>query len=404
MRTRTAPVKGLVALFFSLAMVVSFAGPAAALPTADFTYDVATPAVDQPVTFTFHGTCDEPPCHIQWRWFTRTRLGTTMPTMPGDDSVVTYAFPDVDVYSVVAKITNSTPTHGSVSVTQAVKVVASAPRNVAATSATHNQVTVAWDVPEHTGGAPVTGYRVTVADGNPASVALVSGADQTATLPNVKAGTFDVTVTAAVNSIGESAPGTASVTVADDVPPVVVPPVVVAPVIVPPASPPVGVPAVVTAAPAVPGTPLAAAVKPGGVTTVSWTAPAAINGAPVSRYLVTVDGRLIVVKHATTSLTVKGLRAGPARILVRAVSRYGVSKAAATKIVVPKAVARAPKPILKLGMHGVAVKRLQIALKMGHHSGAFGRSTRAAVLDFQKAHGLARTGVTNDRMRYLLAV
>ena len=125
---------------------------------------------------------------------------------------------------------------------------------------------------------------------------------------------------------------------------------------------------------------------------------------PVARYLVTVDGRLIVVRHATTSLTVKGLRAGPAKILVRAVSTYGVSKAAATKIVVPRSVARAPEATLQLGMHGAAVKRLQIALKMARHSGAFGRSTRAAVRAFQKANGLNSTGAANDRMRYLLAV
>jgi len=30
-------------------------------------------------------------------------------------------------------------------------------------------------------------------------------------------------------------------------------------------------------------------------------------------------------------------------------------------------------------------------------------TTLSTVLDFQKAHGLDRTGVANDRMRYLLA-
>jgi hypothetical protein len=394
MKTLTAPVKGVAALVLSLAMVVAFAGTASALPTSDFTFDVTNPTVGQPVTFTFTGTCDVEPCRIQWRWFTNTRLGTTM----GEGSVLTYAFDAVDSYSVVAKITNATPTHGSVSMTHALTVVpatvSSAPRTVSAMSPAHNQVTVAWDAPERTGGEPVTGYQVRVGDGNPNSVASVSGSDLTATLPNIRAGTFDVSVTA-VNSIGESAPGTVSVMVADDVPPVVV---------TPPATPPVAVPAVIAAPPAVPGAPLVTAVKPGGVTTVRWTAPEPIGGATVARYLVTVDGRLIVVKHATTSLTVKGLRAGPAKILVRAVSTYGVSRAAATKIVVPRSLAQAPEATLRLGMHGGAVKRLQIALKMPRHSGEFGKSTRAAVRALQKAHGLSSTGAANDRMRYLLAV
>jgi hypothetical protein len=137
-----------------------------------------------------------------------------------EGAVLTYAFRAFDIYSVVAKITNATATHGSDSVTQAVKVVASAPRIVAATSATHNQVTVAWDVPEQTGGAPVTGYRVTVADGNPGSVVLVAGAVQTETLLDIKAGTFDVTVTAAVKHGGVT---TVKWTPAARVPPTAIP-------------------------------------------------------------------------------------------------------------------------------------------------------------------------------------
>jgi hypothetical protein len=41
-----------------------------------------------------------------------------------------------------------------------------------------------------------------------------------------------------------------------------------------------------------------------------------------------------------------------------------------------------------------------------HTGGSFSpeiSTTLSTVLDFQKAHGLDRTGVANDRMRYLLA-
>jgi hypothetical protein len=376
MRPLTVPVKGVTALFLALAMVFAFAARASALPKAEFTFDVAAPVVGQPVTFTFTGACDVAPCRIRWTWFTTG--GSALGTLMGEGPALTYAFPAVETYSVVAHITNSTPTHGSASMTHAVAVagtVPSAPRNVTAVSAAHNQATVTWDVPGQSGGEPVTSYQVTVEDGTPNSTS-VSGADLTATLLNIPAGTFPVRVTA-VNSHGASAPATASVTVA---------------------------PAVVAAPPAAPGAPRATAVRSGGVTTVRWAAAADSNGAPLLHYLVTVDGRLTVVKNTATALTVKGLRAGPAKILVRAKNQFGVSRAAATKIVVPRSVARAPKVTLRLGMHGAAVKRLQIALQMRRHSGEFGRSTRAAVRAFQQARGLDPTGKASDRIRYLLAV
>jgi peptidoglycan hydrolase-like protein with peptidoglycan-binding domain len=295
MRSLTRTVKSGVALVFSVAMVVGFADRASAAPTSEFTYDVMVPAVAEPVTFTFAGTCDVAPCRIQWTLFTTggSHLGTAM----GEGLVLTYAFPAAGTYSIVASITNATSTHGSASMTHTLTVV------------------------------PATG-------------------------------------------------GSA--------PPVPTPPVVTAP--------------------SAPGAPHATAVKSGGVTTVRWTAPEPIVGAPVIRYVVSVDGRRTVVKDAATSLTVKGLRAGPAKILVRAVNVYGISRAAVTEISVPRSVARAPKPALHLGMSGAAVTRLQTALKMRRHTGQFGRATRAAVLGFQRAHGLNRTGVANDRMRYLLAV
>jgi hypothetical protein len=303
----------------------------------------------------------------------------------GDEYVVTV----VAVNERGASTTVSTPAQIKVGST-----VATSPRNLTATSKTNNQVTVAWDAPLANGGQPVTDYIVTVDDSTVEfedSTAFVPGTDRTVTLTNIKAGTFGVTVTA-YNNNGESAAATSSVTVANAAP-VVVPPVVTNPPAAPPAT-----------APAEPSAARSTAVKEGGVSTITWKAPVPINGAPVTRYLVTVDGRQIVVKKTATSLTVKGLRAGPAKILVRAENKYGVSSAAVTRIVVAKSVAQAPKATLKVGADSAAVKHLQVALGMRHHNGDFAKSTRAAVKRYQKANRMHRTGVVNDRLRYLLDV
>src|SRR4051794_38569164 len=41
--------------------------PAAARPTAEFTFGPAEPSVGEPVTFDFTGSCDVEPCRVQWR-------------------------------------------------------------------------------------------------------------------------------------------------------------------------------------------------------------------------------------------------------------------------------------------------------------------------------------------------
>ncbi len=74
----------------------------------------------EPVTFTFGGSCDEPPCRIQWRWFGDggSSLGTSM----GEGDQVVYAFTDAGSFRVVAEITNSHSTHASAISTQVVVV------------------------------------------------------------------------------------------------------------------------------------------------------------------------------------------------------------------------------------------------------------------------------------------
>jgi hypothetical protein len=121
----------------------------------------------------------------------------------------------------------------------------------------------------------------------------------------------------------------------------------------------------------------------------------------VLRYLVTVDGRELSTKR--TTLKVSGLRAGPAKVVVRAVNKEGTSKAATLTVKVKKSVAQAPKPTLRPGQSGTAVKKLQKALGV-KASGEFTKKTKAALVRWQKAHDVAATGVANDRTRYLLDV
>jgi hypothetical protein len=124
MKTPRTPVsaagKLLLALLLSLVAVFATAGGASALPTAEFTFTPTTPMLGQPVSFTFTGTCDAPPCTVSWRWFQAdgSHLGTAMGSGPN----ITYTFPGAGTYSVVAKITNSTSTHGSASVTHSLTV------------------------------------------------------------------------------------------------------------------------------------------------------------------------------------------------------------------------------------------------------------------------------------------
>ena len=109
-----------LALLLSLVAVFATAGGASALPTAEFTFTPSTPALGQPVSFTFTGTCDHPPCTISWRWFQAggSHLGTAMGSGPN----ITYTFPGAGTYSVVAEITNSGSTHGSATVTHSLTV------------------------------------------------------------------------------------------------------------------------------------------------------------------------------------------------------------------------------------------------------------------------------------------
>ena len=111
--TALAPLLALVTVF-------STVGVASAAPTAAFTYGPTAPAVREPVTFRFTGTCDVEPCSIEWRWFQAS--GSTLGTTMGRGDVLTYAFPRAGSYTVRAKITNATSTHGSDFTSQSIDV------------------------------------------------------------------------------------------------------------------------------------------------------------------------------------------------------------------------------------------------------------------------------------------
>jgi hypothetical protein len=123
MPTRTTSHRPALACVLALlisALTILSSGTASATPTAEFRFTPAAPTVGQPVTFRFSGTCDLDPCAVDWRWFKAggSSLGTSM----GGGEVLTYAFPAVGTYSVVARITNSGSTHGSATATHAVVV------------------------------------------------------------------------------------------------------------------------------------------------------------------------------------------------------------------------------------------------------------------------------------------
>ena len=156
---------------FSIALIVALTGlllvpaPSGAV-TSSYTFAPTTPVAGEPVTFTFTGTCDAPPCRIQWRWFGdgASSLGTTI----GEGEVVDYAFGDPGSYQVVAKISLGNGTNTNATSTQVVVVeepaAPSPPRGVTVVPG-DGRVSVAWVASASAGGAAITGYTATSTPG-----------------------------------------------------------------------------------------------------------------------------------------------------------------------------------------------------------------------------------------------
>jgi hypothetical protein len=312
-------------------------------------------------------------------------------------------FAGVPVGTYTATVTATNVSGDGPTATQTLLVVdghdvPSAARSVTASNSSPHKVTVNWDAPASDGGEPVSNYTVSVYDEGDASYAIVSGTSRSVTIEaDIKNGTWPVKVWAENAKGYATAAGETTVTVADAVAPVATPPAVVTPPVV-------VTPVVVEAVPSAVTKADATKVKKGGVVTLDWKAPKAVAGAAVTRYTITVANRVQSVK--TTKGTVRGLRAGTYKMKIRAISKNGASKAVTVKVKVAKSVAAAAKPALRSGDDSTAVKKLQKALDMRvkARSGEFDKATVAAVKAWQKSHGLKRTGMVNDAMRFALNV
>jgi hypothetical protein len=109
------------ALLLAAAALVGSVGSASALPTADFTFSPTNPAVRQPVTFRWTGTCDVPPCSFSWAWWPPDNTGNG--TFMGFGPTISYAFADAGNYHVRVRVTAANSTHGQAPpVTQTVVV------------------------------------------------------------------------------------------------------------------------------------------------------------------------------------------------------------------------------------------------------------------------------------------
>jgi hypothetical protein len=105
---------------FAVLSVFSISPNAFALPTARFTVTPTVAVVGHAATFNASAsTCDVPPCRYQWVWYRLDgRLGAAM----GEGKIMRYTFTTRGIKRVVLKVTNSTRTHGSTTVTRAVLV------------------------------------------------------------------------------------------------------------------------------------------------------------------------------------------------------------------------------------------------------------------------------------------
>jgi Fibronectin type III domain len=273
---------------------------------------------------------------------------------------------------------------GALSTSPASAVLTSAPQNVkVAFSGGSSAAEVTWEAPPLVSGVGIASYQI-VLDGYNDATSTTTVYDTDATEPGTTlAHTFTAVPPGVFLQAHVKAVTTGSGTVSDD-----------------------GASPRIAAYSPTPGPTSAthSKVTTGGNTTIRWKAAEKMANASVTGYRVTVEGWKRIVKG--TSVKIKGFRQGTHRVKIVALSKNGNSKPKVVVVKVDKAHATAHKATLQLGSHGRAVKKLRAALnvKKKGHSNYFGRSTRRAVVKYQKKHHKAVTGKVNDKMRFALTV
>jgi Fibronectin type III domain./Putative peptidoglycan binding domain. len=273
---------------------------------------------------------------------------------------------------------------GALSTSPASAVLTSAPQNVkVAFAGSSSAAEVTWDAPQVVSGVGVASYQI-VLDGYGDATSTTPVYEKSATEPGTGlAHKFTAVPPGVFLQAHVKAVTTGTGTVSDD-----------------------GASSRIPAYSPTPGPTNAShsKVATGGNTTIRWKASKKVANAPVTGYRVTVEGWKRIVKG--TSVKIKGFRQGTHRVKIVALSKNGNSKPTVVLVKVNKAHATPHKATLQLGSHGRAVKKLREALnvKQKGHSNYFGRSTRRAVVKYQKKHHKAVTGRVNDQMRFALTV
>lgn len=179
-----------------------------------------------------------------------------------------------------------------------------APQSVGASQTGRQEVTVTWQAPTDDGGAPVTGYDVSLTDGSGNGVggSSTAGDARSVVLSNVAIGGPYTVSVVANNDNGSSPAGTSQVSVA---------------------------PVAATAPQGV-----AANQAGAGTVDISWSAPADDGGATITGYEISLpdDGKTASVDASTLHTTVSGLANGTHHVSVQARTGAGLSPAGTTTV------------------------------------------------------------------------
>jgi hypothetical protein len=250
--------------------------------------------------------------------------GGAKATTTGAANAVVNGLTNGDSYTFTVHATNSVGSGPESQASNAVTPVGApgAPTGVHAQPA-NSAATVTWTAPADTGGAPITGYTVTVSPGGETMTTTGEPTLYFMGLTNGVAYTFTVHASNAAGVGPESQPSSP----------------------ITPAT--------------VPGAPLnVSAIAGNAEATVTWTAPAADGGSPILSYLVTASpGGATANATGTTTASITGLTNGTSyTFTVVAVNALGDGTASAPSApVTPASVPGAPTGVVAVASAGQAV-------------------------------------------------